>query len=1728
MEEIKTFLNQKKATKSNITRLKNKTSEDINTLNFASLNVRKNRVKSLIQELNVVFSKIIGLCSKDEDIETYCEEKEEMLETCDEMLANLDTLILNCDESKFETKVQKIVQTKASDSVEIKLPVLSLPIFSGAIDEWLTFSDLFQAAVGKNDKLSEAQKLQYLKGALRGDAQKIVQSLSITDSNFKIAWNLLSERYFHKRDILSSLIRKFLNIPPLTCESHPQILKLVDSSKEYVRLIESLDVKLENAADIILMFIIQFKLDPVTRGWWERSVTGDKIPSLQELLQFLTNHARSLINNSQDFKKNTYKRVSLVASGFQPRCAYCKGNHLLNKCEAFLNMSVQKRINFVKSKNICLNCLTQFHSKATCRSSNRCLKCKRTHHTLLHYENAVEGSSDPQMRNTNYSNGFSVDAKVFTPSSSKIPSGDLNTNCEVMSNSITSCCSDIGSGAQVLLCTTLVNVTDSFGRVMTCRALLDPGSQASLITNECLERLCLLKRKTNVIISCLGASNTRTSGVSQIRFTPHFSPNPSFMTSVFVVSKIVGQLPYASLDSSCSEPFTDLTLADPLFYKTSSIDILLGVDIALPMLRGHTIYFGEGKPFAVRSQLGWLIAGSVSSSEKNSTVQVNNIQLVSDQLINKFWELDSVPAMSAMTSDEKACEEHFKASHYRDESGRYVVKLPFHTSPTQLGDSRTAALRRLKSLENSLSLDSEKYEQYRKFMREYESLKHMELVPQSEHAEKNAFYLPHFAVMRDSSTTTKLRVVFDGSSKSSSGQSLNDLMMIGPRIQDELYTILIRFRSFQVVVCADIEKMFRQVKVQPHDTDWQRILWRETPNEPIKEYRLLTVTYGTASAPFLSTRAMQQLALDEKDNFPLASQATLKHFYVDDLLSGASSQQEALELVCQLKGMMKKGGFNLRKWHSNVPSIFNEPLNEEEGNLIHIESDEEVNVLGIKWNTKDDCFCFTVAPIEDKLTFSKREILSEIAHVFDPLGFLSPCVVFMKIFLQELWKHNLAWDKPIPDELNRRWISFRKELPLIQEVKIPRCMLQPQSVEVEIHAFCDASEKAYCATIYVRCLSENSDIIVSLLTSKTKVSPLKTQSLPRLELCSALLLANLLHTVLRDFPLPIQRTIAWTDSTITLAWLSSEPYRWQSFVANRVSKIQTIIPQAKWCHVPGSENPADLGTRGLLPSQLINCDQWFRGPSWLSQPIGDFEGFQSRETLSLPEIALKEEKRCYNISASTVEELAIISKYSSWSKLLRVLTYCFRFINNCLHPENKCSGFLTTEEIERTKTIIVKMIQRSEFEEDISLLLKSKPLKTSSKILCLNPFLDKEGVLRVGGRLKNAKIPESQKYPILLPRKHFINELIINHYHLKYLHAAPQLLMCVLRQHYWIIHARSSIRKVLKKCVICCRYRAKLASQIMSDLPVSRVTYTRPFHRIGVDFAGPFMVKCRAGRGRGSFKSYVCVFVCFSTHAVHLEVVEDLSTSAFLESLKRFIARRGIPTEIFSDCGTNFKGADKEIQRSFLKSQRDESVLSYTASEGIKWIFNPPASPHFGGLWESAVKSMKHHLRRSVGAALLTYPEFTTLITQVEACLNSRPLTAMSEDPVDLEALTPSHFLIGAAISPLPEQDLTQEPATFRHRWQLRQSVLQHFWKRWSTEYLSQLQQRPKWLSPKSDLQVNDLVLLKEENVPPLMWRMGRILTLHPGADGRTRVVTVRTAHGELKRPIVKLCLLPV
>jgi len=438
----------------------------------------------------------------------------------------------------------------------------------------------------------------------------------------------------------------------------------------------------------------------------------------------------------------------------------------------------------------------------------------------------------------------------------------------------------------------------------------------------------------------------------------------------------------------------------------------------------------------------------------------------------------------------------------------------------------------------------------------------------------------------------------------------------------------------------------------------------------------------------------------------------------------------------------------------------------------------------------------------------------------------------------------------------------------------------------------------------------------------------------------------------------------------------------------------------------------------------------------------------------------------------------------------------------------------------------VKHIQAVHFPDEVDILQRGEVLPRSSPLLRLTPFLDKDGLVRVGGRLNNADVEYDFMHPYILPTNSPLSSLLINDTHQRTLHGGVQLTLSTLRQKFWIIGGRAPVRSFILRCVRCARQRGIAAKQMMGQLPKLRTTPSRPFLHAGVDYAGPYTMRTWRGRGGKTYKAYIIIFICFATSAMHLEIASDYSSEGFLSAYRRFAGRRGVCASITSDCGSNLVGADNELKKLFDKASEEFARLrSVLAADRTKWIFNPPSAPHFGGFWEAGVKATKFHLRRVIGEAKLTYEEFSCVLTQIEGVLNSRPLCPLSEDPSDLSALTPGHFLVGGPINAIPEPSLSHLPECRLSRWQKVRQMTERFWERWSKEYLQKMQAVSKWHHPSNTLSEGSLVLIVDERYPPSKWPLVRLTKLHKGTDGLVRVATVRTADGEFLRPVVKLCV---
>ncbi|XP_065361975.1 uncharacterized protein LOC135955553 [Calliphora vicina] len=570
--------------------------------------------------------------------------------------------------------------------------------------------------------------------------------------------------------------------------------------------------------------------------------------------------------------------------------------------------------------------------------------------------------------------------------------------------------------------------------------------------------------------------------------------------------------------------------------------------------------------------------------------------------------------------------------------------------------------------------------------------------------------------------------------------------------------------------------------------------------------------------------------------------------------------------------------------------------------------------------------------------------------------------------------------------------------------------------------------------------------------------------MPQLELCAAHILAKLYSKISFIFEKFNPEIFLWSDSTVVLLWLKKQSSTLTSFVVNRISDIQEETSNCTCRHVTTSNNPADILSRGCSVSEL-SSSIWFTGPAFLQEPSENWPNTVFPLNDDVVDSAIR--KTVFKCQTNDNSILNFINRTSSYNKILRVICWLFRFRNKNKNNE------ISPEEHNRALISAVWIIQQNYFHEEFKILSKNKQLNNSLKSLSL--FIQNVNgfpLIRVGGRLENADIPENRKHPFLLPKDcHFVN-VIVRDTHVKNYHAVPKGLMAFIRQNFWIIGARNLIRKTVRSCPSCIRYRPKLLQQVMGDLPTVRVTPARPFERCGVDFCGPIYTYLKI-RGKQPYKCYVAIFVCFVTKAVHIEAVSDLSSEAFIAALKRLIGRRGLPSTIFCDNATNFIGANaqlKDLKKLFMDKSFKNDITNFCSKNVINFNFIPPRAPHFGGIWEAAVKSAKGHLYRTLANSNMNYEELSTTLIEIEAIMNSRPISFQSNDPNDFEPLTPGHFLIGGPLNSLPEQNIECHDISNLQRWKRITAAKQQFWKKWSTDFLNEMIQKSRWSNSKTNI----------------------------------------------------------
>ena len=862
----------------------------------------------------------------------------------------------------------------------------------------------------------------------------------------------------------------------------------------------------------------------------------------------------------------------------------------------------------------------------------------------------------------------------------------------------------------------------------------------------------------------------------------------------------------------------------------------------------------ESRIILQKTALGWIVAGGTNSLKGSSNSICNVIKL--DKLIESFWIIGDFDHELVRSRDEITCEEYYRTHTKRDASGRYIVRLPFRDSKFHLGESKRQALKRFYALERKFEADPSLKATYSKAMNEYISLGHM---TPCDDVDEGCF-LPHHPVIKECSETTKVRPVFDASSKTSTGISLNDVLMVGPTIQNTIFEQVLRFQMHRFVITADIEKMYRQILVHLEDRKYLKIWWYV--DGKVAQFQLNTLTFGTACAPFLAIRTIQQLARDEAKDFSRASKLLQRDFYVDDFISGADSIDEILSIRDEMIKLLSRGGFIIRQWASNHSAVLDNIDRKIFDLDCGIRERPMKKTLGIIWNSRDDILTYIVGSIDPQNISTKRKLLSEISKIYDPLGLLEPVILYAKVLIQDCWKSKISWDESLPQVIQSKWQALAKQLPTLQDLVTSRRLLGDSPIEIEFHGFCDACAYGYGACLFLKSIDAKGLVTIKLACSKSRVAPISGVTIPRLELCAASVLKRLYVKARVQFDFPIKRVIFWTAFTIVLCWLRKAPHLLRTF------------------DVRSEDNPADALSRGQLPSEFIKNTLWAAGPSWLVFPEAEWPRAIESSLTNIP--GLKKD----TCLLFTIDCASIYSRFSSFQRFIRVVAFMlhWRAPNTNKKPSKSFSeisepGLRLTKIVARESPLlchelvvaerkILAMVQRQRFSKEIKLLATARdtnlgeftvPFHKATGLDELNPFLDEHNLIREGGRLKRADLIYNQLHPLLLPSQHPVTDSIIREIHETNLHADIQSTLYSIRERFWVLNGKNQVRRIVHHCVECIRQRPKIMHAQMADLPETRITEAPAFSRTGVDIFGPILTKEKKDRNRSFLKTYGCV-----------------------------------------------------------------------------------------------------------------------------------------------------------------------------------------------------------------------------------------------------------------------------
>lgn len=1308
----------------------------------------------------------------------------------------------------------------------------------------------------------------------------------------------------------------------------------------------------------------------------------------------------------------------------------CIGQHKLDGCDKFRAMTVNGRWDVVKRFEKCTYCFGG-HYQAKCRKAQRCPYpgCTYRHNQLLHKENGPGAHKKT-------SDAFIGVAK----------NGEKGTFFAVV---------------KVVL--------ENNGRRVPTYALLDTGSSTTFIRTELARRLGL--RGPSSVMTVAWA-DTQQQDLRTERLTVKLSGHPGEGHTIQAQTMDDLALPAHHLTREMveKEGFADL----PLSLANDAVpQLLLGLDNA-ELLASMEMAVGKSRGVvATRTKLGWVVMGQVGQAKAAQCLFVREDRRL-EELVEQYIEADDFglveDAPRRLSNDnERAMELMQQLTHLVGD--RYETGLLWKEEHRLLPDSLPAAEQRHQGLIRKLRKDPEMWRKLDATVEDYIAKGYAKEVVEKVRPEQ-VWYLPVFAV-KNPNKPEKVRLVMDGAAQVK-GVSLNSHLLTGPDLNAPLVHVLLKFRRGKVAVSGDIREMFHQVRIRAEDRSAQRFMWQFSTDEQPRTYEMQVMVFGAACSPTLAQYAKNVNAARFADEFPEAAKAIVEQHYVDDYLDSHETAERALQVAQEVKHIHQRGGFCITKLVSNDKAV-TRALGGDEEQVIEVSS---TGTLGLDWDTSNDCFSFRGRVAKMRKEFAagrlptKRQLLRMAMSLFDPLGMVAYITVVARILLREAWRTETEWDQQIPISCIRAWEEWVECLEGVHNIPIPRWYGE-LGVAVELHVFVDASESAIGAVVYAVNRRGPGDATVAMVMAKCRVAPLRTKSIPRLELDAAVLGVRTLGIVVAAKCWDVERVQLWSDARDVLYWIRCHKRRYSSYVANRVGTILRHTKVEQWRWTPTDQNPADWATKNVRDKG--DGALWLRGPEFLQHEEQKWPDCERP-----PEEILETVLMVQPAVASAV--LPPVDRFSTWERFVRNVACVRRMIRMCKRKAS--AGKISSEELEAAQALIIMDVQQQ---------LTERELRQWSA------FKDAQGLWRMRGRTAQAEfLSVDEKFPLILPTGSRVTQLIVDRYHRVGQHCLDQRVLQEIRRKFIFKHPRRMLNRVVKQCQYCVLQRARPVAPEMAALPAARLAaYKRPFTYTGTDLFGPFVVKV----GRRREKRWGVIFTCLTTRAIYLDLVASPSAAASMMAMDGLAARRGAPRQYRSDNGTNFVAAAKK----------------YVDPTGRRpeWVFNAPNAPHTGGVWERMIGLTKMVMQRMGLEEEPSEERLRWLLSRAEYLINSRPLVEIGIADGD-RAMTPNDALFGPEgvevdNTPMPD-DFQESSLGERDAW------VQTFWRWWTTAYLPTIAGRTKWQAKRENLAVGDVVYLCEGDYR-YGWRKGRIIEAAVDDESmQVRQVVVKTADGSVYR----------